>query len=42
MPRDIVSLNFFNNWIEIVTSKGWVEERYSYWFGSTEWQALVQ
>lgn len=39
---DVDTLNFFNNWIEVVKSKGWVEERYSYWFGSTEWQSLVQ
>jgi len=39
---DVDTLNFFNNWIEVVKSKGWIDERYRYWFASTEWQALVQ
>ena len=39
---DVDTLNFFNNWIEIVKSKGWIDERYAYWFGSTEWKSLVQ
>lgn len=39
---DVDTLNFFNNWIEIVKSKGWIEERYNYWFGTTQWQTLVQ
>jgi polar amino acid transport system substrate-binding protein len=36
---DVDTLNFFNNWIEIVKSKGWVAERYSYWFESTVWKS---
>ena len=36
---DVDTLNFFNNWIEIVKSKGWVAERYSYWFESTSWKS---
>lgn len=39
---DVDTLNFFNNWIEIVKSKGWVDERYKYWFGGTEWQSMIQ
>lgn len=39
---DVDTLNFFNNWIELVKSKGWIEERYNYWFGTTQWQTLVQ
>ncbi len=39
---DVDTLNFFNNWIEIVRSKGWIDERFSYWFESTQWKALVQ
>jgi len=35
---DVDTLNFFNNWIEIERSKGWVQERYSYWFESTVWK----
>lgn len=36
---DVDTLNFFNNWIEIVQSNGWVEERYKYWFESTVWKS---
>jgi len=36
---DVDTLNFFNNWIEIVKSKGWIDERYSYWFESTVWKS---
>ena len=39
---DVDTLNFLNNWIDVVQSKGWIAERYSYWFGSTQWQKLVQ
>jgi polar amino acid transport system substrate-binding protein len=39
---DIDALNFLNNWIEASRNKGWVEERYQYWFGSTQWQSQVQ
>ncbi len=36
------TLNFLNNWIETARSKGWIEERYRYWFETTQWQQLVQ
>ncbi len=39
---DVDTLNFLNNWIDVVQSRGWIAERYNYWFGSTEWQNLVQ
>lgn len=39
---DVDTLNFFNNWIEIMKSKEWVDDKYAYWFGSTEWKPLVQ
>jgi polar amino acid transport system substrate-binding protein len=39
---DVDTLNFFNNWIEITKNRGWIEERYNYWFGSLQWQELVQ
>lgn len=38
---DVDTLNFFNNWIEIVKSKGWIAERYSYWFESTDWKSKL-
>lgn len=39
---DVDALNFFNNWIEIVKGRGWIDQRYHYWFGTTQWQSLVQ
>ena len=30
---DVDTLNFLNNWIEGVRNKGWIDERYRYWFG---------
>lgn len=39
---DMDTLNFFNNWIEIVKSNGWIEERYEYWFLTRKWKGLVQ
>ena len=39
---DADTLNFLNNWIEVTRSKGWIDERYAYWFGTTDWQQRVQ
>ena len=39
---DFDTVNFFNNWIETVKSRGWIEERYAYWFLSRDWKELVQ
>ncbi|MDD2466801.1 MAG: transporter substrate-binding domain-containing protein [Desulfobulbus sp.] len=39
---DVDTLNFLNNWIDVVQSKGWIAQRYNYWFGSAQWQNLVQ
>ncbi len=39
---DVDTLNFLNNWIEIVRGKGWIDERYVYWFESTEWKSEIQ
>jgi polar amino acid transport system substrate-binding protein len=39
---DVDTLNFFNNWIEIVRAKGWIDEKYSYWFESTQWKDQLQ
>ena len=39
---DFDTVNFFNNWIEMVKSRGWIEERYAYWFLSRNWKDLVQ
>jgi polar amino acid transport system substrate-binding protein len=39
---DFDTVNFFNNWIEMVKAKGWIDERYGYWFLSRNWKDLVQ
>ncbi len=39
---DFDTINFFNNWIEMVKSRGWIEERYSYWFLSRSWKGQIQ
>ncbi len=39
---DVDTLNFFNNWIEIMHSKKWIQERYAYWFEGTEWKKQLQ
>ena len=39
---DADTLNFLNNWIEVTRSKGWIDERYAYSFGTTDWQQRVQ
>lgn len=31
------ALNFFNNWVLINTSNGWLAERHAYWFGGRPW-----
>lgn len=38
---DVDVLNYFNNWIEIQRSKGWIQERYAYWFESTSWKKEI-
>jgi len=39
---DFDTINFFNNWIEMVRAKGWIDERYQYWFLSRAWKDMVQ
>ena len=34
-------LNFLNNWIQVRTEDGWLNERYQYWFKTTNWQNQV-
>lgn len=36
------TLNYFNNWIQVVQSEGFIQERKSYWFGSMAWEPLVR
>ncbi len=35
-------LNYFNSWIRVVDAEGWLAERKQYWFGTQDWQDLVQ
>jgi polar amino acid transport system substrate-binding protein len=39
---DVDTLNYFNNWIRFVEAEGWLKERKHYWFGTKDWQSLVQ
>ena len=36
------TLNYFNNWIEIVRNKGWIQERHKYWFLSKDWKSMIE
>jgi len=36
------TLNFFNNWIRVVTAEGWFKERKHYWFRTKNWESLIQ
>jgi polar amino acid transport system substrate-binding protein len=36
------TLNYFNNWIRLVWSSGWLMERHEYWFGTMEWEDQVK
>ncbi len=38
---DFDTLNYFNNWIEVVNSEGWLKERKHYWFETNEWERQV-
>jgi polar amino acid transport system substrate-binding protein len=35
-------VNYFNSWITVVDAEGWLKERKHYWFGTQDWQNLVQ
>jgi len=39
---DFDTLNFFNNWIRVVEAEGWLQERKHYWFGTKDWEQLIQ
>ncbi|MEL7463019.1 MAG: transporter substrate-binding domain-containing protein [Pseudomonadota bacterium] len=34
---DVDALNFFNNWILLNRTSGWLDERHQYWFGGRPW-----
>jgi len=39
---DIDTLNYFDNWIRVVDAEGWLKERQHYWFGTRDWEHLIQ
>jgi polar amino acid transport system substrate-binding protein len=39
---DIDTLNYFDNWIRVVEAEGWLRERQQYWFGTRDWEHLIQ
>lgn len=39
---DVDTLNFFENWIRVVQSEGWLAERKAYWFETKDWENLVK
>lgn len=39
---DFDTLNFFNNWIRLVTAEGWLQERKHYWFETKDWEKLLK
>lgn len=38
---DIDALNFINNWIQLRTEDGWLEQRHHYWFATHDWKSQV-
>ncbi len=39
---DFDTLNYFNNWITLVTSEGWLKERKQYWFRTKDWESRIK
>ena len=39
---DVDTLNYFNNWIMVVESEGWLKERMHYWFETRDWESQIQ
>lgn len=39
---DFDTVNFFNSWITVVESEGWLKERKHYWFETREWEDRIQ
>jgi polar amino acid transport system substrate-binding protein len=34
-------LNWLNNWVRVTMSKGWLQNRYEYWFYTNDWESLI-
>jgi polar amino acid transport system substrate-binding protein len=39
---DVDTLNYFNNWITVVTYEGWLKKRQHYWFGTKDWESMIK
>lgn len=39
---DFDTVNYLDNWITVVAAEGWFKERKHYWFGTKDWEGLVQ
>ena len=39
---DFDTMNYFDNWILVVGSEGWLKERHNYWFRTEDWKDMVQ
>jgi len=39
---DFDTLSYFNNWITVVGSEGWLKERKNYWFRTKDWESLIK
>ena len=43
LPKgDVDLLNYFNSWITVVDSEGWLAERKAYWFGTRNWADRIE
>lgn len=39
---DFDTLSYFNNWITVVGSEGWLKKRKNYWFRTRDWESLIK
>jgi len=39
---DFDTVTFFNSWITVVDSEGWLAERKHFWFETKDWQDQMQ
>lgn len=39
---DVDTLNVLDSWIRVMEAEGWLKQRKAYWFGSREWETLLQ
>jgi polar amino acid transport system substrate-binding protein len=39
---DYDTMNYFNNWIRVVDSEGWLKERHNFWFRTEDWKDMVE